>query len=125
MTQHPNVDQTLENPPKKPKTPLTRTEKIRDLSIGFIGWWLVNGLVWFVFNLDAVKYGGELVTIGLLLFSLVYAIAQLITLIVLAFRRGWIALGALSAMGLNLVISLMLGLLINSVCFAPFFIPME
>ena len=125
MTQQPNVDQTLENPPKKPKTPLTRTEKIRDFSIGFIGWWLVNGLVWSVLSSDDVQNGDETVILRFSLLLLGVDIAQFITFIVLAFRRVWISLGILSALFINQITSIVLGLFNNVTCFIPFFIPID
>ena len=125
MTQHPNVDQTLENPPKKPKTPLTRNEKIRDLSIGFIGWWLVNGLVGSVLSSDDVQNGDETVILRFSLLLLGVDIAQFITFIVLAFRRVWISLGILSALFINQITSIVLGLFNNVTCFIPFFIPID
>jgi len=107
----------------KPKRQLTRNEKIRDFLFGFVGWWVINALVWFAVMSDYVNSMGENVLLIFLLGIPVFYLAQLITLIILASRRGWIALGIVSAMALNLVITLILGLTFNATCFIPFFVP--
>ena len=122
MEQQPEVKKLIDKTSGKPKTPLTRNEKIRDFSIGFFAWWLINGIAWFGLTSDAANSMGEN---GLLLFICViplFYLSQLVAIIVFAFRRGWIALGSISAIALNLFITLVLGLTFNATCFIPFFI---
>jgi len=82
---------------------------------GFFGWYLVNGLIWMAFG---GPYRWEFASPNLYIFP-----ANLLTLILLAVvkRTRKIAMGILLAIALNLVISLLLGLVFNGVCFVPFF----
>ena len=114
---------------KKPKKQLTRKEKIRDFLIGFAGWWIITGLVWLgvtrgTFSVPS-RIWSELLALFELVFLLLFFLTQLIALIILAFRRGWIALGMLSAIALNLTITLLVGMTQNAFCFAPFFVPLR
>ena len=122
MEQQPEAKKLFDKSSGKPNTPLTRNEKIRDFSIGFLGWWLINGLVWFWVTNDA---GNSMGDNALLLYICVipfFYLSQLVAIIVFAFRRRWIALGSTSAIALNLFIALVLGLTFNVTCFVPFFI---
>jgi hypothetical protein len=84
----------------------------RFFAFGFIGWYLVNGVIWVLpgnneFNL--------LLTLP----------ANILILIILAIikRTRWIAFGMLTAIALNFLISLVLGLFNQAVCLVPFFSP--
>ena len=129
MAEQPEPEKPSEKIAKRPKKQLTRNEKIRDFLIGFVGWWIISGLVWLgvtnaTFSAPS-RIGNELLALFELLFLLLFFLTQLIALILLAFRRGWIALGMLSAIAMNLVITLLIGLTQNAFCFAPFFIPLR
>ena len=129
MAEQPGSDQPAGEASKKSKKQLTRNEKIRDFLIGFVGWWIISGLVWLVgtnatFTFPS-RLWNELLALFQLLFLLLFFLTQLIALILLAFRRGWIALGMLSAIALNLTVSLLVGMTQNAFCFAPFFVPLR
>jgi len=94
----------------------TSGQKALDFAIGFVGWFLFNG----------VTYGCGLYTFGnmsadggivLLLLSLPLLI-NIGALIALSFTRYWIALGALAAFALMLLGALVIGLLVYAVCFS-------
>ena len=94
----------------------TRNEKILDFVIGFIGWFMVNGLMYacsvsIISNLDS---GSDTLQIGLLALPLVI---NIVGLILLSTTRRWIALGALAAFALLLVGVLLIGLLVYAICF--------
>jgi len=129
MAEQPESDKPAEGASKKSKKQLTRNEKIRDFLIGFVGWWIISGLVWLVVTNATFTFPSrlwnELLALFELLFLLLFFLAQLIALILLAFRRGWIALGMLSAIALNLTITLLVGMTQNAFCFAPFFVPLR
>jgi hypothetical protein len=129
MAEQPGSVQPAGGASKKPKRQLTRNEKIRDFLIGFVGWWIISGLVWLgatnaTFTLPS-RLWTELLALFQLLFLLLFFLTQLIALILFAFRRGWIALGMLSAIALNLTVSLLVGMTQNAFCFAPFFVPLR
>jgi hypothetical protein len=109
----------------------TRTQKINDFVIGFIGWFILN-----------VIAGGALTTVTSLLVPLfatdtsaVNGIVQTIipyviaglnclvlllnlgALIYLGFTRYWIALGALTALAIGLLLTVCLGALIGVLCY--------
>jgi len=95
----------------------TRNEKILDFVIGFVGWCLINGLMYacslvIVSNLDTQQ---DTLSIVLLVIPL---IINIVALILLAMTRRWIALGALAAFGLLLLGTLLIGLLVYAICFS-------
>ena len=75
--------------------------------IGFTGWSLMFFLFWPMF------YGGG---------AFFILIINLLAIIYLAFhpKTRWIALGMLTAMAVNLMVSLVLGVIFNALC-SPFF----
>ena len=102
----------------KDKLALTSRQKYLRLAIGFVGWYLVNGLVWLPFNGSATK--GEF---ALLINVFILPINLAILLILGLIRRTrWVALGILTALAFNLAVALIIGAVINGVCFVPFFI---
>ncbi|MGE5251503.1 MAG: hypothetical protein ACM3QS_14975 [Bacteroidota bacterium] len=107
-----DADQGIPPQPEKlppgPKPVLTREQKLKRFLIGFLGWWIVNYPVWALF-------GGGYGMIGLITFP-----ANIIVLIILAFRQRWVALGMLAAIAANLLISIMLGVTYMGLCFIPF-----
>ncbi|HNP71996.1 MAG TPA: hypothetical protein PLO33_14960 [Kouleothrix sp.] len=98
-----------------PKQYATRNEKIVDFVLGFLGWYLVNGLLYTCsVMLLGQTNGDNWLVLTLLGLPLVLNIAALI---VLARLRRWIALGALAAFAAMLVLVLILGILAYAVCF--------
>ena len=96
-----------------------RNEKIIDFAIGFVGWFIVNGLlytclIWLYSDLPTADSQGYIAALVLLALPLLINIGALV---LLAFTRRWIALGALAAFGLLLLGGLLLGLLLYAVCF--------
>ena len=99
--------------PAKAVEPLSRRSKIVQFTIGFVGWYLIN------FSIYAVtSSGGQGIGSVYIVFP-----ANVIVLIVLAFKRRWVALGMLSAIALNLVVALIMGIQVAGFCFIPFFTP--
>jgi len=90
---------------------------------GFFGWYVINGLIWLILvNVNMDSSGGgppAYVILNLLIFP-----ANLLALILLAAgkRTRKMGLGILAALALNLLLSLLFGMLINGVCFIPFYI---
>ena len=103
---------------------LSRRSKITQFTIGFVGWFLVNvGLAFLWGGPSLAKYGqvygpGPGVSIGLLLFP-----ANILLFFILVRVWRWVALGMLSAIALNLLIALILGIAVAGWCFIPFFTP--
>jgi hypothetical protein len=97
----------------------TRQEKVLDFVIGFVGWFLVNGLLYgcsFVI-LQGLDSSGAPESIPALLLGLIPLIVNIGALIFFAFARRWIALGILAAFALVLVGVLLLGLVLYVVCY--------
>ena len=94
----------------------TRNEKIVDFVIGFVGWCLINGLMYAgsITILSSFDVQQNAIGITLLVLPLVINIAALIYF---AMRRRWIAWGALAAFALLLVGVLVIGLLVYAICF--------
>lgn len=114
QTQNEQSEGIVPSPPNEqpPESPPARKFKLnRKFVIGFLGWYLVTALVFGVVTLDAYSN-------GCIIFP-----AQVLTLIILLSVRtvrdiGW---GMLSAIAFNLLISLMVGLGDDAICFVPFF----
>jgi len=84
---------------------------------GFLGWFLVNGLVWLRLLAGrefSLNYWGSSALIFLL---------NLAILVFLAWMKSTrqIAWGIAAALGVNLIVSLVLGLTLNAFCLVPFF----
>src|SRR5262245_61978666 len=98
----------------------TRNEKVVDFVIGFIGWFLANGLMYTLLvqllGLAEPDTQSSLVVLVLLVLPLVVNIAAMIFF---GFRRRWIALGALAAFGALLALVVVLGVLAAAFCFGP------
>jgi len=94
-----------------------RNQKVLDFVIGFVGWFLINGLLYtcsfVLLSNGTIDTEQEILPIVLLALPLLINIAALIFF---AFTRRWIALGALAAFGLTLVGGLLIGLFIYTVC---------
>lgn len=85
-------------------------------AIGFIGWYLMNGIIWALapFSKNFNSYNVVLTLPGNILVLLILATIK---------RTRWIAFGMLAAIALNFLISLVLGLFNQAVCLVPFFSP--
>ena len=96
----------------------TRNEKVLDFVIGFVGWFVVNGLLYgcSILILQAVNSSTSDSILALLL-GLLPLLANIAALIFFAFTRRWIALGILAAFALVLVGVLVLGLVIYAICY--------
>ena len=95
----------------------TRNEKILDFVIGFVGWYLVNGLFYgctVMLLSQATNIDSNMSALILLALPLLLNIGALVGL---GMWRRWIALGALAAFGAALALVLVLGILIYAVCF--------
>jgi hypothetical protein len=95
----------------------TRNEKILDFVLGFLGWYLINGLMYacsFMF-LTYVSVEQDSISLALLVVPL---IVNIVGLILLSMTRRWMALGALAAFALLLLATLVIGLLVYAICFS-------
>ena len=109
----------------------SRSEKVIHFLIGFVGWIVVNGVLWTLIVLgirwgtfSGVPYTGQIggaagfyATIGFFPWAF---LVNLGILIYLGFTRYWIGLGALTAFAANLLITVVLGLFWIGVCSVPF-----
>ena len=88
---------------------------------GFVGWYLVAGLYasWLLSPGVCTGPYGCLFTIWLYLPLIGTGASLLVCAVVKQLR--WVALGILIALALNFVISLLLGVFYNALCFMPFF----
>ncbi len=114
----PDAPWSTSSPPPQPVKQLSRNEKTRDFLIGFLGWFLVNGLVWAVIT---ERIGGELGQYSFI-FGIFVLPPNLLALVILAFARRWVALGLLVAYAANFALALLAGAFINGVCWFPFYI---
>jgi len=110
MNEQPRNDQPMED-----RLPLKPTWKF---SIGFLGWYLMVGLIYGALLRNDPQGEAAIILGGLLVFP-----AQIVALIVLFVVKrlrsvGW---GMLSALGVNFFISVIFGNWLEAVCFIPFF----
>ena len=94
-----------------------------EVFIGLLGWYIVNGIAWFLLLPPSRSsyqngYGMEiaLFSMGLIPFNMI-----LLMVFGSISRTRMIALGMLMAMALNFLISLLLGMTMKAFCFIPFF----
>jgi hypothetical protein len=108
-----NNNTSLDNP-KQFQDWLRRNAQIL---YGFFGWYLINGLIWLLLGLSPNE--GYNIFVNIYIFPL-----NLLALIVLSVNKSTrkIGLGVLIALALNLLLSLVVGLGLNGVCFIPFFV---
>jgi len=101
--------------------PMGRFKRYGLFAVGFLGWFLVNGLVWLLISrgeMNLEEQEGMVFINALCVLPLNLAIMLL--LLWKKFTR-MISLGILTAYGVNLIISLILGLSTNAACLIPFF----
>lgn len=111
----------------KPVSTPSKQKWLRILT-GFLGWWLINCLLWSPLVHWFPPGGG----IGFVNDYFVYYVfftipVNLLLLIICALirRTRWFALGLLIAMIVNGIIALLIGLLFQAYSLVPFFIEME
>ena len=109
--------------------PILKFKQYLLFAIGFLGWFTVNGLLWGAVSLigsppNRIPWFLSVVPNLLWCFSFPLNIAAFIVL--LMFKRSrMIAWGMLTAVALNILVSLILSAFTNAMCFAPFFIDAE
>lgn len=114
---HPLEDQPEGMVPPTPvdgssETPPVRKFKLTwDFFVGFLGWFLVTALFY-----GQVRDQEALTICGGLLFP----VNLLVFILLLRWQRQ-MAWGMLAALAVNMVVSLVLGLVQNAFCFIPFF----
>ncbi|MBI1877618.1 MAG: hypothetical protein HYR94_05205 [Chloroflexi bacterium] len=95
--------------------------KRRDFVIGLVGWFVINSLIWFAIGVWDAQLENLLSRVIVMLSTPI----NIIALIILAFTRRWIALGALTAFAANLLIALVMGLILAVTCTIPFLVPLS
>lgn len=94
-------------------------------AIGFLGWYFVMAFVYWAalgYTFDAQRmnyYDAPIILTGMCIFP-----AQIVALIVLFLVKSLreVGFGVFFAIGVNLVISIFMGMFSNPLCFIPFFI---
>jgi hypothetical protein len=106
----------------------TRSEKALDFILGFLGWFVLNGVLggalqlvsaainWAAGQAGIDTAGNLYLTAGLVVYGLLFLV-EVAVIILFAFTRTWIALGALAAIALGLFITICLAVLIGGACF--------
>jgi hypothetical protein len=113
----------------------TTSQKFLHFLAGFLGWFIVNGLLWLLLAVaggtGSVAIQGLLLEAGVapglaadifaaanLACSCLVLLLNLGTMIYFATNRYWIALGELAAFGTSLLLTLCAALLFGAACFA-------
>ena len=100
----------------QPKPPVSRLRKWLLFASGFFGWFLVSGLFYLaLFPKYDPNDAAPIICSGLLF------TAHIGVLVLLLKKQPHVGWGMLSALGTNLIISQVLGLATNALCFVPFF----
>lgn len=110
----------------------TRGEKAMDFFIGFVGWFVVNGLLWGITQVLLVALGSltsnldyatvnAITTFGGLALACLPFLLNVAAVILFAFTRYWIALGILGAFAVTLLIIICIAILIGGICFAALY----
>ncbi len=107
----------------------TRGEKTIDFFVGFVGWFVLNGIIGGGAQLVITVLNNAFISVnnstaqsvvgvtGLVLGCIPF-ILNIGLIIFFAFTRHWIALGALGALVASLIIVICIATLIGGVCFA-------
>lgn len=103
-------------PDPKPDDGLRK--KLIGFAAGFGGWFVIGSVVWTVLSLFAAQGEGASLLITIFVMPILFGV-NLTVLIVLAFKRRWIALGMLSALALNLVVSILIQAIFMGTCAVP------
>ena len=108
-----------------------RRGKLMDFALGFIGWFVVNGILaivlgWLIFSTN-LFYGPEApptsqnLPSGLIVMPVI-TLVNIVVLLVLAFKRRMMALGILTAYAVNFAVTLVIGVGLASLCGGPFYL---
>ncbi|MGE5251504.1 MAG: hypothetical protein ACM3QS_14980 [Bacteroidota bacterium] len=96
-----------------PNPILTRQQKLWRFLIGFLGWFLVNTLVWVAAGALAFRndcFGFYECSHFFIFFALLIAVpGNVLVLILMAIKNRWVALGILGAISVNSVTGLIFG----------------
>jgi hypothetical protein len=106
----------------------TRNQKTVDFVIGFIGFIILNGVLWGVGQLVAVAAAVPLWSLNQDTLNTVYGVVGLLLIclplvinigliVFFAFTHYWIALGALGAFAAALVITICIAVVLAATCF--------
>lgn len=97
-----------------------RSQKVLDFVLGFIGWFLINGLLYTgsIIVINKLPSGGSATDAITLLALAAPLLINIAALIYFGFARRWVALGALAAFALTLLGTLVLGALVYAICFS-------
>lgn len=98
------------------------TIRSRDFLIGLVGWFLVNGLLWFMIGNGSFRPSDA--ETGATMAAICAFPANVGVLLFLTIKKNTrrLAGGMLTAIAINLVIALIIGLSFNATCFVPFFV---
>jgi hypothetical protein len=112
--------------PTETTQPASKYKRAWKFAAGFLGWYMLLAAVYYLLApTTGISPAGDVV-VPMILSGLLFPLQVVGLILLFAFKKnrniGW---GMLSALGVNLVISLMLGLVYNGVCFIPFFMPTE
>lgn len=107
----PEEGQISSEQPTKARPPKKFNFNIWQSVAGFLGWFLVTLPI----------YGQKMDQESLMICGGVLFLANIGALILLLIKLRSVGLGMLAALGVNLVISLILGLFNNALCFIPFY----
>lgn len=100
--------------PQSPR-PSDRAEVI-DFLAGLVGWYVINGAAYWLAT-DGGRSMGRLAYCGLAAFPI-----NVVGVSVAIIKRRYLAWGMLTAIILNFIFALLLGVFVNGVCAIPFFI---
>ena len=105
-------------PPGNKKPSLLDTLRSRQFLAGFFGWYAVNGVVWYILKSGSLEFVGEAILVNAFAFPI-----NILALIVFSIikRTRKFGFGLLAAIALNLLLSILLGVFFNGICFVPFF----
>jgi hypothetical protein len=102
-----------ENMPESKDLSSQPSNRILEFIIGFVSWYIVNGLIYFF--LSDNPYSIMFCGLGIIPLNL-------LAMIILGIKRRFVGLGLLVAFAVNLLITTLMGVFSQGVCFAPFFI---
>lgn len=101
--------------PLQPKIYEDSNQKVLDFVIGFVGWFIVNGILYACMAVLAGQFSLDDTMLSLVFLALPLLI-NIGSLVLLGFTRRWIALGALAAFALSLLGVVLLGVVIYVLC---------
>lgn len=103
---------------KKNKPSVWAVIKSWQFLAGFLGWHLINGVVWFQVNGGRIGYLEDSYLANIVFFP--FNLLALIVFPLIKQTRKF-GLGLLAAVALNLLLSLVLSVGMNGICFIPFY----